>query len=184
MSYDIPTVEPDSFILGDTVKWTITLADWPATLWTLKYSFMKLTTVFSVSSSADGDSHAIVISKTTSSGYTSGVYLWQSYVENIGANPTERYSISNGSIELLKTYVTNTPFETRSTVKIIFDDIEAMILGRATNSQASRRVGDRELRYLTPKELIFWRNFYLNEYNKEIGKGGQRQTIKVEFASE
>lgn len=181
MSYTIPTVEPSFFIAGDTVKWTISLTDFLATDgWTLKYSLMKMaasTAVITFSSTADGSDHAIVLSKTTTAGYTAGNYSWQSYVEN---NPvTEHYSIANGFIEIKSTFQTATAFDSRSDVQKIFEAIEAAILGKASYDQLSRKVGDRELRYLSPKELIELRNFYKNEYNKEIGVGGQRQTIKV-----
>ena len=39
MAVDIPENEPDTLRAGDTWKWTRTLADYPASAWTLKYRF-------------------------------------------------------------------------------------------------------------------------------------------------
>jgi hypothetical protein len=180
MSADIPTIEPLYFIAGDTVKWTITLSDYLATDgWILKYSLMKLASssaVISISSSADGSDHAIAISATTSGAYTAGKYKWQSYVEN--ALATEHYFIKEGYLEIKATFKTGTAFDARSDVQKIYEAIEAAILGKASYDQLSRKIGDRELRYISPEELIKLRNFYKQEYNKEMGKSG-RKTLKV-----
>ena len=75
-------------------------------------------------------------------------------------------------------------YDGRSTVQKIFEAIEATIYGRATSSQQSMKVGDRELQYLSPKQLMDLRNFYANEYYKEIGTGGRPTLIKMKFTQE
>jgi hypothetical protein len=181
MSADIPTIEPLSFIAGDTVKWTISLSDWPATDWTLKYSLMKLsatTSVISFSSTADGSAHAVVISKTTSAGYSPGKYSWQSYVENAGI--TEHYSISSGFLEIKPTFQTVTAFDARSDAQKTYEAIEAFIMGRASIDQARRKIGDREIQYISLNELMNFRNLYRDEYYREIGRSGPK-VIKYQF---
>lgn len=183
MSAEIPTIEPASFFAGDTVKWTISLADYPASSgWTLKYALINATHHIAFSSTASANDHAIVLSATTTAAYIKGSYQWQSYIEN--ADASERYTIGHGTIEIKKTFATDKPFDPRSEAQQIFEAIEATIKGRASQGQLSRRVGDRQLQYMSSDELIKWRNFYKNEYEKELGEGGKRAFIKVRFTNE
>ena len=181
MSRSIPTVEPAYFIAGDTVKWEILLPEYPASEgWTLKYALINAHAVISLISTTEGASHVIDIHANISKTYTPGTYYWQSFVEN--ANASERYSINTGTMEIITSYDTDTPKDVRSKVQQIYEALEATIQGRADSAQLSRRVGDRQLQYMSAAELIKWRNFYKNEYNKELGIGGKRTTIKVRFS--
>ena len=47
-----PTTEPASITAGDTLTWQKTLADYPATVWTLKYRFINATAKVDITATA------------------------------------------------------------------------------------------------------------------------------------
>ena len=65
MAVDIPENEPDTLRAGDTWKWTRTLADYPASAWTLKYRFKSAAGGFEITATASGDSYAITFAAST-----------------------------------------------------------------------------------------------------------------------
>lgn len=175
------TTEPVSFYAGDTVKFLISLTDYPPSDgWQLFYKFMNASGSFEADSEDEEDSHLVTLAAADSADITAGTYKFQAFVENIDS---ERYTVRTGEIEVKAALDAVTAFDTRSDVKIIFDAIEATISGRATQAQLSRRVGDRQLQYMSLDELIRARNFYKDEYLKESG-AGRLTTIKAKFTRE
>ena len=72
MAVDIPENEPDTLRAGDTWKWTRTLADYPASAWTLKYRFKSAAGGFEITATASGDSYAITVAASTSAAVVTG----------------------------------------------------------------------------------------------------------------
>ena len=181
MAASIPTTEPASFYAGDTVTWGIYNSDYPASTYGLTYCMVMTGKIITATATASGDTHVITISSTTSATYTAGTYDWISYFTKTG----ERWNRGSGQMIIKPNYATQSSgYDGRSTVQKIFEAIEATIYGRATSSQQSMKVGDRELQYLSPKQLMDLRNFYANEYYKEIGTGGRPTLIKMKFTQE
>ena len=58
MALAIPTTEPLTFRQGELVEWTRDLSDFPASAWTLIYTFRSPSHKFTVTATADGDTHA------------------------------------------------------------------------------------------------------------------------------
>lgn len=53
MTATIPDREPAQLRCGDTWRWTRSLADYPATTWTLKYRYKTASTGFEIVATAD-----------------------------------------------------------------------------------------------------------------------------------
>ena len=168
MAENIPTSEPASFFAGDTLKFKILLSDYlPADGWTLKYAFTKSGQKYAFESIADGSYHLIEVAKATTADWDTGEYRFQAYVEN---DDGERYTVRTGQITIkqnLSAAVEDTGYDARSNNKKILDAIQSTILGTATKNQLSRKVGDRELRYMSPSMLAEWESIYESRVQAE-----------------
>lgn len=184
MTVAIPETEPQSFVIGDTVKWTKDLPDYlPADSWVLSYALVLTGGQKTITATDNSDgTHLATITAANSAGYTAGIYHWQAYV----TKATERYMVDSGTIEALPNFATaTTGFDNRSHVKTVLDAIEAVLESRATKDQQSYTIQGRTLARTPIPELIALRKQYRNEYqqevNKERTKNGKasNQVIKV-----
>ena len=90
MAADIPTKEPLTIRAGNTIQWTKSIDDYKASDgWTLSYSFRGTGGTIDITSSADGDDHAISIAATTTTAYTAGFHDVIGYVEK----GSDRYTV-------------------------------------------------------------------------------------------
>lgn len=165
MAATIPTTVPASFIVGDTVKWTRTIADYLASDgWVLSYAFVNTGATFSESTStADGDDHAIVISAADSANLTAGTYQWQEYA----TLDSERFITGYGTIVVQPNYASGA-VDNRSHVKKVLDAIESVIEGRASEDASSLSVAGRSITKMTLDELVAARSHYRVEYQSEL----------------
>src|SRR5687768_10887976 len=86
--------EPTTFTAGDTVAWTRSLADYPASAgWVLNYRFINSAARFDVVGSASGDDHAMSVAAAVSADYAAGTYTWQAFV----TKDSERYTVDEGT---------------------------------------------------------------------------------------
>jgi len=71
MAATIPTKEPLTIRTGDTIEWIKNTDDYKASDgWTLRYSFRGTGGTIDITSTADGDDHAISIAPATSTTYS------------------------------------------------------------------------------------------------------------------
>jgi hypothetical protein len=85
----------------------------------------------------------------------------------------ERHTIYQGTVSVLVSVTAgSTAIDARTHARIVLDAIEAAIEGRATRGQLeSTVIGDRQVQYLAPTELIKWRAFYKVEVAREEAAG-------------
>lgn len=159
---DIPTIEPSSVTAGDTIAWTKTLPDYPASAgWTLKYRLINTTAKIDITATASGDDHAVSVTKATSAAYAAGWYDWQGYVEK----GTERYTIGKGRIQILPDLadVSSTGFDNRSQARIILDTLMTAYQSAVANRAFvwEYQIAGRMMRFDRKedwiKELNFWK---------------------------
>ena len=68
---EIPTNEPSTIIAGDTIRWLKTLTDYPASDgWVLGYTLVNAAARLVLGSTAQGDSHLVNVSATTTASGT------------------------------------------------------------------------------------------------------------------
>ena len=178
---EIDTTEPAVFIAGTTVKWKILLSDYlPDDGYTLVYNFKDQShNSIQVESTQSGDYHYINIPTTTSDDFSAGFWHYQKYV----TDGDEKIYIGSGRIEVLTNFESSEAgHDPRTHNEIMLDAIKAVLENRATSDQASRRVADRELRYLTHTDLLQLKDYYEAEYLAE--QGLTFQSMGVTFVSD
>ena len=183
MARTIPTTEPTEFMAGNTVDWTKTLADFPASDgWTVTHAFVNSAGTFTTTSTADGDDHLTTITAAISADISAGDYRWQAYATK-GA---ERYPAGSGATTVKANFATGAT-DGRGHAKTVLDALEAVMENRASSDQASVSIGGRSISKLSPAELIEFISFYRREYASEvkaerIAAGlGHRGKVRVRF---
>ncbi len=159
MAATIPKIEPTTFRLGDTVKWTKSLSDYlPADSWVLTYSFANASDQHDIVASDNGDgSHLVTISAAVSATFSAGKYHYQGYVEKGG----ERFTVTEGRIEARA--VLTSAVDARIHAETVLDALESLIEGKASSDAQSISVGGKTMTTMSPEELYRWRNFYRRE---------------------
>jgi len=97
MSAATPDVEPLQAVAGDTLTWTRTFSDYPASAgWALTYAFrLQLGAgVLNITASTVGDGFAATITAAQSALMTPGLWSWAAYV----TLATERHQVGTGSL--------------------------------------------------------------------------------------
>lgn len=161
MSYQIPTIEPSSATAGDSISWTRTLPDYPASAgWVLSYALLSSAGKITITGTASGSDHLISVSAATSSAWTAGTYAWQSYV----TNGSERHLVSAGTIEIKANFAAVlAATDTRGHAQRVLDAIEAVLEGTATTDQRRTKIGDKEIDRHTVGDLLKLRDYYKTE---------------------
>lgn len=181
---NIPDQEPDTLNVGDTWRWTRTLADYPAGSWTLKYRFKSAAGGFEVTASASGTDHSVAVAAATSAGYTAGDYTWTAWVEG---GTSEKYTVDSGVCTLLPDYraaAASAALDDRSHAKKMLDAIEAWLESRDP-AVASYEIAGRKMQYVPIAELIKLRSRYTLEVQAEINAAklarGEGVGRKIQF---
>lgn len=170
-SYAILNI-PSTFRAGDTLSWTESISDYPASAgWTLAFVLTKYgQSLITITASTSGDDYAISVLPATSRPWIPGIYSWQAYVyKESGDLITEKYTLEFGQVTILPD-ITQAILTTdiRSHAKKVLDAIELLLEGKSTADVLSYSIGGRSLSKMSPEELIKWRSFYKTEYEREL----------------
>ncbi|MDQ3819793.1 MAG: hypothetical protein M3362_19260 [Acidobacteriota bacterium] len=164
----IPTFEPTEITAGETLKWTKTLEDYPASQgYTLKYYFRGAGTGFDVTATADGDGFSVTVTAITTSAMTPGAYYWQAEISKNG----EKFIVDSGEVTVLaglSATSTSTTDDARSPAKKIIDAIDAYFAGGAAAKAVQEyQIGNRMMRNIPDTEKIKLREYYAKLYARE-----------------
>ena len=167
MAPAIPTTEPTQFVAGDTVKWTKTVADYPASdEWTLKYA-IRGQGVVDVVADTSGSGYAITIPAAKTASLRPGNYEWAAWVEK----DAEVYTVGSGVIAVLPNLQTAKAGDRVSHAERTLAVLEAAIEGRLTTDMESYSIGGRAVTKLAPTELVKLRNQYTSAVWRERNPG-------------
>lgn len=159
------TVEPAEIIAGDTARWKISLKDHPANDgWTLKYTFTRHLTgeQTSTTASTDGRDFIVTLSPAATAAMQLGRYAVRRFVEGTDGS---RFSNWVGVIEV-KSLAANV--DTRSHVRKVLDNLEAVLEGRATDDILDTVIEGTAIRRLPVEQLLMLRDRYLTAWQNEI----------------
>lgn len=132
MTASIPTAEPTAARAGDTWAWRREdLTDYPASAWTLKYYFRNAAAYFDATAVADGDAHAVTVTKATTASRAAGWYDWIAVAESA----TERHEVGRGRLEVLPDYAAAAVLDGRTTARKLLDYVEAELLSRGSSNK-------------------------------------------------
>lgn len=160
----VPTTEPTAITAGDTIAWTRSLADYPASSgWTLSYALRSATGMIDITASASGADHAVSVAASVSKTWTPGTYAWAAFV----TKAAERYEVARGEILVRPNLAQAAPLDDRTHARKVLDAIEAVIEGRASKDQEEYTIGDRSLKRTPIVELIRLRGVYRGEVRRE-----------------
>ena len=133
----------DKINIGDTLKKSVTVSGYSAADgWTLHYK-INSTTPITITSTADGEAHSILVSAATTAQYVAGTYNYQAYVTNASG---ERYTLQSGRVTLAS-------ISDISHARKVLAAIEATLEGRATSDQMQIEVNGRKLVYASQLDL-------------------------------
>jgi hypothetical protein len=150
-----------SHVAGDTLAYSVSLADYPASTWVLHY---RLTPRFNgaavtFDATASGDTHAVSVAAATTAGWVPGDYAVGAWV----TSGTERYTVDSesGQITVKPNPATLTVgTDTRSPDAIALANITDVLNNRATSAVLEYEINGRSLRYIPHAELITLQSHY------------------------
>lgn len=161
---------------GDTFRVTRSYADYPASAgWAVALTFVGTGSVYTVTSTADGDDHAVAATAAATALWASGRYTVVEYA----SKDAERYTLSSSGIDILPNLAAAaTGQDTRTHARKALDVIEAFLeSGGITN--ASMEFNGRRLQHIPIPDLIELRDKYRAEVRRETtGSAGGRLLVR------
>lgn len=181
----ISTIEPDSITKGDSVIWRKSLADYPATSWTLTY-YIRGAAALDITATADGSAYVISISAAQTDTLSAGDYWWQA----VATSGAQQVTVASGVITVRPSLSDLAAgYDGRSHVKKVLDALEATLEDKATLDQLSYSIQGRSLSKMSPEDLYRWRDKYARMYAQEleqqrIARGlKSRRKVQIRFNS-
>lgn len=182
MAADIPTIEPTRLVAGDTLKFKITLGDYPANeSWVLTYTLVKASTRITFDATANGTDHLVTVAAATTAAYAVGDYDWRAQASKAG----EVFTVRTGRIEIVSAFSAAT--DARTHARTVLENIEAVLESRASSAVAEYEIAGRRLKNIPIGELLQLRDKYRGEVAREdaasdIARGlGDRRRVYVRF---
>lgn len=179
--YAFPTV----WNAGDTLKWDVSVPDYPATEgWTLTYEVKSRNDhIATITASADGAGYTVTVPAATSAGYAIGHHHYRAYV----TKGSERYTVDSGDLEIVKDFEDSGNYDDRTHAEKVLDAIEAVIEGRASKDQESYTIAGRSLARTPIEDLLKMRDRYKAEDKRNhdadrVARGlGTSRKIRTRF---
>lgn len=161
------TTEPTRLTAGDTIAWTKSLTEYPATGgWTLVYRLINAAGHIDIAGTASGSDHAIAVSASDSAAWPPGDYAWQSYVEN-GA---VRHTVGKGRLTIDPNFAAQADgYDDRSIARKILDGLLAAYQS-ATLSKSfvqEYEIAGRKIKFAAKTDWLAEINFWKAEVAKE-----------------
>lgn len=146
-----------SIVAGDTLSFTVTLADYPASAgWTLSYRLTPRAagSAITFAATASGDDHQVDVDAATTAGWAQGSYTSGAWVSNGGG---ERYTVaSEGGQVVIQPDPSALPAgtDTRSDAEIALANVSALLKGKAGSGVEQYVINGRQLRSYPLADLI------------------------------
>lgn len=180
----IKTHVPESITAGDTAKWQISLADYPASVgWSLTYTLLNTAGKITITSSASGADHLINVAAATTANYTAGVYDYTATV----SDGTDRHTVATGRMEVKPDPTQQTTYDGRSQARQILESLQTAYQDYVTTNKqghiASYSIAGRSMSFRSTAELIeqieYWKGLVKNEEKAERIKNGMKSGNRV-----
>jgi hypothetical protein len=184
-----PTVEPDTVVVGDFIQWRRTdlSGDYPNTEYTMTY-VARITAgganEIQIAGTAYQTDYLFTVTSATSENFNPGFYHYQ--LEALRTSDNNRIVLETGFFTAVVDLDTNNA-DPRTHAEIMLAKIKSLLEGKADADVSNYSVAGRSLTKLSFDELIKARDYYQEEYNKEIQalriqkKQATGTTVKVRF---
>jgi hypothetical protein len=188
MAADIPSREPESFVAGDTLRWTRSITDYtPADGWAISYSLRQSGgTVINITGSTLNGDHYVNVAAATTAGYGTGLWQAEGYVTKSATS--ERVTVFNGTIHILPNLATQTSsYDGRTHAKKVLDAIESVQLAEASKTLVQWSGLELSISRMSLLDRAKLRDRYLVEYRQEqqaerVARGlGTGRNVLVRF---
>ena len=160
--------EITDFRAGDTVAWTKSSSDYPASAgWTGKYRLSGAQQI-DVTAAASGDDYLFTITAQTSASFTPGFYTFSGWVEKGSGASYERHELWSGLIEILTNLATQTGVQdNRSITRRTLEKIENAIYDYSTNPVDEIEIAGRRIVRPSLADLLKFKNLLTSELARE-----------------
>lgn len=158
---------PTTLVAGDTLSWSTSLPDYPATAgWVLTWRLVPTTgTPYTITCSASGADHLANVAPATTAAYAPGRYTLSGTVSLSGA----RYTVATGQITVTPDLGAVTAgVDTRSSARQALDACDEMLrtFGEKAYLQ-SIAIGDRAKTFRSPGDFLAYRSRLQAEVARE-----------------
>ena len=177
MSVPIKNYEPIQIAAGDTLSWQRSLGNYPASQgWQLTYELRGNGQAIEFLSTANGDTHVILVTAATTATWIPGAYQMEGFAGNVSTGERERIYLNN--LTVTPNLEGSAPdIDLRTQAQKMIQLIEAVQLGKATHDILESEVEGTRIKRLSPKELRdeynYWKQIRQNEVKKENSKMGR-----------
>jgi hypothetical protein len=162
MVASIPTTEPSELLAGDTARWRITLADYPASAgWVLTYTLANASNLITFVAGASGADHLIDVPAATTAVWTPGAYTWRSQA----TLDTDVFTLGTGTMVVRPSFAV--AVDSRSHARRVLEIVEAYLEDKQNLTAARYMIAGRELFRIPMAELLTLRSRYLIEVASE-----------------
>lgn len=171
----------DKIRAGDSLKFTVDLADYPADVWTLSYTINNASNSYTVTAGADGETHSMSVLPAVTELWTAGDYRYFATV----TDGVDRYTVQAGHVQILPNLAAGA-VDDRAHVEKVLVALEATLENKATNDQLTLSINGRSLTRMNVTELLAWRDRYRGELARikqaeNIDAGLNSNQIRVRF---
>lgn len=148
--------EPTRVTAGDTVSWTKSLAEYPASDgWVLSYTLINAAQKYTFSASASGADHAVSVAAATTASWVAASYTWQATVTK-GA---ERYTVGTGRMVVAPDVAAATTLDTRSSARKALEAVDAMLEQYGSKAYLhSFEINGRRQQFHSPSDFMRFRS--------------------------
>lgn len=155
--------EPKSLYKNDSLTWTESLSDYPASTWTLKYKFTGLGNV-TVTATPSGEDHLVTITQAISNKLNEGIYRLVGWVEKSG----EKKTVYDAVVEVKPDYASIPGgYNALSVARTTLQNIETAIQNYSANPYQSLTIKGKTKTNWSMTELLVWRGKLLAEVKRE-----------------
>lgn len=143
----VPTVEPIVIRAGDSVAWSRSLPDYPASGgWTLAYRLVGAASVYAIITVGSGDTHNVSLTAATTATYTAGDYQ----LVGTATKGAERATIYVGRVSVLPDLGAVASLDPRSAAEV---ELAAAKAARVSGV-LSYQIADRSVTYRSEADLL------------------------------
>lgn len=174
--------EPDELAQGDTLAFTKSLGDYPASAgWSLVYEMRGQGQDIEFSSTASGDDHVLGVAAVATAQWLPGGYVLAGYAVNTTG---ERHQIYEAPF-VVGQNLQGAPgeIEVKTFAQKMIEQIETAMLAKAGDDLAASQVGDSRFQLLTPEQLRtehgYWKQVRANEVALQRAKEGKPTGMKI-----
>ena len=180
------TFEPRQITAGDTLSWTRYFSNFPASAgWFLDYELRGEGQAISFQSTANGDSHVILVTAATTAVWLPQQYVFEGFAINTALAQRQRIFFNNLFIGInLPTSAADVDVKTHA--QNMLELIESVQLGKYKNDILESDVEGTKIIRLSPSELrkeyLYWKNERMNEIraaNARAGRSNGRNRFEV-----